>query len=119
MNAQQFDKAGDLLRHIAEGIAGAKRPAYTHDDVDVLRNFKEGALVCATSPLQYATGHVHKHLSTIVSYGKNPATHQAEPIETRFGDLLNYIFLMWGLYIDGLSAEEKQSLITKYGRTSE
>lgn len=109
-------KAG--LFALADKIEQAKRPGYTQANVDVLRNFKESAERVGITALQAWAVHFEKHVSAIMSRAMNPAIAQAEAIEGRFVDALNYLVL--GIAI--ISEEEPrvaQSLISQLPQLSE
>jgi hypothetical protein len=47
----------------------------------------------------------HKHIQSILSHATNLNMHQAEPIESRYCDAINYLFLGFALHIDNLKKE--------------
>lgn len=79
----------NLLIMKGEEYAGTK---------DRLSNFKRGAELTGTTPLQTALIYASKHYDSICTYiRKDAAGFQqvlSEPIEGRFDDLINYCILM-------------------------
>ena len=68
---------------------------------DRLANFKRGANLTGTTPLQCCFIYMSKHYDALSTYIKKDASgfdqHLSEPIEGRIDDLINYCFLMKGL----------------------
>lgn len=93
MNAETFEHTKKGLLDLAEAIATAKRPGYTHADLDVLRNFKQTAELLGITPMQVWGTFAMKHVSAILSHAKDPNIPQAEAIVGRYADLVNYLTL--------------------------
>ena len=68
---------------------------------DRLANFKRGAELTGTTPLQCCFIYMSKHYDSLSTFIKKDAAgfdqHLSEPIEGRLDDLINYCFLMKGL----------------------
>ena len=71
---------------------------------DRLANFKRGANLTGTTPLQTALIYASKHYDSICTYIRKEASGTpqilSEPIEGRFDDLINYCILMKALVIE-------------------
>ena len=76
LNGDSYEKCVQELELLAKTIEDSKRPGYTQANGDVLSNFRKAA---------------------IMSYAKDPSIPQAEDIEGRFADAMNYLKL--GFYI--------------------
>lgn len=111
MTAEQFEKLKAFLHKNAEGIATAKRPGYTQGNGDVLRNFKRVAeAIPNTCPDcgyhgtlnagQALSVYFLKHVDATVSALSSPDLPQAESLEGRFSDILNYADLGFALYAE-------------------
>lgn len=72
----------------------AKRPAYVQGNPDVLHNFKTNADRMGITPLQCIGIYWGKHVDAITSYLKDPNIKQAEAIEGRLADCINYLKLI-------------------------
>jgi len=89
----------DYERHVYElldlayRIEEAKRPGYTQDCDDVAVNFKKAAEMTGTTPLQTWGVYFYKHVAAILSYAKDPNIPQAEDLDGRFADAINYLKL--------------------------
>ena len=93
MKLEDYTVTSDKLLALANEIEAAKRPAYTGDNTDVLHNFKEVAVRLGLKPIEVWGVYFLKHIDAITSYVKDQEIPQAEPIETRFADALNYLKL--------------------------
>lgn len=96
----------DDLYDAAAKIRSAKEPEYTMESVDILNNFKQSALRAGVSPMQVWSIFFDKQLTSIQSHIKNPKLAQAEPLDSRWADLYNYLLLGFALYKE--CAEQKQ-----------
>ena len=71
---------------------------------DRLANFKRGAQLTGTTPLQTALIYASKHYDSICTYIRKESTGEiqklSEPIEGRFDDLINYCILMKAIVIE-------------------
>ena len=105
MNTEEFVKSCKELDSIASHIAEAKRPAYSQNEgTDITANFKRGAEAAGIEPLQAWLVHFEKQYSGIATYIRTG--QQSEPIESRFADVLNYLYLGFSLLKDSKSAEQ-------------
>ena len=98
MTQEQFNEAYDTLYNHAMSIREAKQPEYTLENVDILNNFKESAKRAGVTPLQVWSIFFDKQLSSVQAHIKNPHLTQAEPLESRFADLYNYLLLGYCLF---------------------
>ena len=104
MDMKTYLSVSEILHSVATGIANAKRPAYTIGSDDVLRNFKSVAERIGVTPMQVWAVYFLKHIDAISALAKSEAIPQAEAIEGRFADALNYLDLGYALY------KEKQNI---------
>lgn len=88
----------DDLYDAAAQIRSAKQPEYTMESVDILNNFKQSAKRAGVSPMQVWSIFFDKQLTSIQSHIKNPNLVQAEPLDSRWADLYNYLLLGFALY---------------------
>jgi hypothetical protein len=98
MTQEQFNEAFVTLYNQALSIREAKQPEYTLENVDVLNNFKESAKRAGVTPLQVWSIFFDKQLSSIQAHIKNPDLPKAEPLDSRFADLYNYLLLGYCLF---------------------
>jgi|13_taG_2_1085334.scaffolds.fasta_scaffold26793_3 hypothetical protein len=91
--AEGYDKSVRELLDLAYEIETAKRPGYTLDSPDVLANFKKAAEMTGCTPMQAWGAYFYKHVAAILSYAKDPNIEQAEPLDGRFADAINYLKL--------------------------
>ncbi len=91
MNKEEFDAISEELNNLAENIAKNKRKCYTGGSGDQLANFKRIAERTGQTPLQVWSVYLNKQVDSINSYVKDGS--ESEPIETRFADTLNYLYL--------------------------
>jgi hypothetical protein len=119
MTAKQFEQLKEHLHNLANGIANAKRPGYTQGNADVLRNFKRvaGAVpnecpACGhgftLNPGQVWAVYLLKHVDAVVSGAGRPGLPQAEPLDGRFADLLNYADLGFGIVVEQAVEQSEQ-----------
>lgn len=95
---EQYKKHSDELMELMENIENSKAPAYTGDDGDVHANFKLAAEWLGISPMQAIGLYLVKHISSIMSYAKDPSIEQGEKMQGRFADAMNYLKLMHSMY---------------------
>ena len=98
MTQEQFNEAYDTLYNHAMSIREAKQPEYTMQNIDVLNNFKQSAIRAGIHPMQVWSIFFDKQLTSIQSHIKNPNLVQAEPLDSRWADLYNYLLLGFALY---------------------
>ena len=84
----------DLL-DTASSLMAAKGRDYRAGDPDLLANFKREAVRAGVTPLQVWLIYINKHHSAICSYVRSGGQNESEPIEGRFADMLNYLYLGW------------------------
>lgn len=97
MDIKMYQGFAWQLLELAEKIESSKRPAYTLDNVDVLHNFKGVAERLGLTPLQVWGVYFLKHIDAITSYAKSDTIPQAEPLDGRFADAINYLKLGYAL----------------------
>ena len=90
----------DKLLSLAKKIEDEKRPAYTNNSTDVLHNFKSNAVKIGINSRQAWANMWLKHVDAISSWAANPSTPQAEELEGRFADLINYTKLGYAIYCE-------------------
>ena len=78
----------------------AKQQEYTNKNSDVLNNFKQTSKIIGIEPMQVWAVFFNKHIQAILTHSGDPNMHQAEPIESRYCDAINYLFLGFSLIID-------------------
>lgn len=104
MNRSEFSQLVDQTVSSCKGLLNLKGGEYA-SDVDVLANFKRGAANNGVTPGQVALVFLGKHLDAIHTYVRNDAkgAHQilSEPIEGRFHDAINYLFLLLAVLEEG------------------
>lgn len=104
MNKKEFDAVTQELDNMAEGIAKNKRKCYTGGSEDQLANFKRIAERTGQTPLQVWSVYLNKQVDSINSYVKDGS--ESEPIETRFADTLNYLYLGMALIKEAKEMEK-------------
>lgn len=98
---QDYDGIAASLLATAHAIETAKRPGYTIGSADVLANFKRVAERTGMTPLQVWAVYFLKHVDAITTGACKPELPQAEALEGRFADAVNYLKLGWGLINEG------------------
>lgn len=88
----------DMLEY-AEDVAKTKRVEYTGASEDILTNFKRIAKRLGLSPLQVWAVYFNKHVDSVNTFIKG-TDEISEPMESRFADMLNYLFLGMALIIE-------------------
>ena len=96
--ATGYERSKQDLLKLAEEIEESKSPAYTQDDNDVLYNFKQAAKMNGITSKQAWGVHLYKHISALLSYAKDPEIEQAEELDERFADAINYLKLGYYMY---------------------
>jgi hypothetical protein len=111
LTQKDYDSLSEKLIGLASSIENAKRPEYTNNSVDVLRNFKQCGVEAGVSAEQAWIVYAKKHWDAIRTNMMNPNQNLSEPIEGRFADLINYLKLGYALYIERQNAalEGKQN----------
>lgn len=98
MIQEEFNAIVSILRVEAQDIRGKKQPEYTLENTDILNNFKQSAIRAGVDPMQVWSIFFDKQLSSIQAHIKNPNLKQAEPLDSRWHDLYNYLLLGFALY---------------------
>lgn len=97
MNQADFQEiVNDTIKSTA-ALLVAKGEEYAGTS-DRLANFKRGALLTGTTPLQVAFIYASKHYDSLSTYVRKDSAcfkqFLSEPIEGRLDDLINYCILM-------------------------
>jgi len=108
MNQSDFNLHCQNLIDEAEKIRNAKQPEYTKLSADVLANFKNSGKNLDVPALYVWSIFMDKQLSSVQAHIKNPNLERAEPIESRYADLYNYVLLGYALFKE---LEDKDSII--------
>lgn len=98
MIQEEFNAIVSILRVEAQDIRRLKQPEYTLENADILNNFKQSAIRAGVDPMQVWSIFFDKQLSSIQAHIKNPNLKQAEPLDSRWHDLYNYLLLGFALY---------------------
>lgn len=96
MFLERYVESKQALAQLAQQIELAKRPEYTGHSNDVLFNFKSIALRLKISPLKVWGVYFLKHIDAIISQTEENI-EASEPLEERFADALNYLYLGYAL----------------------
>ena len=114
MTQKEFQETRRYILDKAQDIMDAKQPEYTNKSIDVLHNFKSTAESIGITPMEVWAVFFNKHIQAILSHAGDPNMHQAEPIDSRYSDALNYLFLGFALHIDNMKKQhEDLNLIYK------
>jgi len=109
MDNKEFTALVDQTVRDTSALLISKGQEYA-GSTDRLANFKRGASLTGTTPLQCCFIYMSKHYDSLSTYIKKDAAgfdqHLSEPIEGRINDLINYLFLMKGLIQE--STQDKQ-----------
>lgn len=98
MIQEEFNAIVSILRVEAQDVRRLKQPEYTLENTDILNNFKQSAIRAGVDPMQVWSIFFDKQLSSIQAHIKNPDLVQAEPLDSRWADLYNYLLLGFALY---------------------
>jgi len=109
MNQKEFQETKKYILEKAQDIMDAKQPEYTNKSIDVLNNFKQTAKSIGIQPMEVWAVFFNKHIQAILSHSGDPNMHHAEPIDSRYADALNYLFLGFSLLID---VNDKKDIIS-------
>ena len=94
---QTFADAREKILEICKNIMKQKQPEYTNGDDDILYNFKQIADVMKVPAEQVWATYFFKHVQAIMSHASQPDLVPAEPLQSRFADAINYLFLGYAL----------------------
>ena len=100
MNQKEFQETKKYILEKALDIMDAKQPEYTNKSIDVLNNFKQTAKSIGIQPMEVWAVFFNKHIQAILSHAGDPNMHQAEPIDSRYADALNYLFLGFAMLVE-------------------
>ena len=100
MNQKEFIETRQYILDKAQDIMDAKQPEYTNKSIDVLNNFKLTAKSIGIQPMEVWAVFFNKHIQAILSHAGDPNMHQAEPIDSRYADALNYLFLGFAMLVE-------------------
>ena len=98
MTTEKFNKLIQDLDILARTTMNHKGPEYTNGNTDVLHNFKSTAQKAGVDPLPVWYIFFDKQCSSVAAHVKTDNLTQAEPIETRFADIINYCRLGLALF---------------------
>ena len=103
MNQKEFSIVVDNTIKSTAHLLVVKGEEYAGSS-DRLANFKRGAQLTGTTPLQTALIYASKHYDSICTYIRKESTGTkqvlSEPIEGRFDDLINYCILMKAIVLE-------------------
>ncbi len=100
MNKKEYKETREYILNKAQDIMDAKQPEYTNKSIDVLNNFKTTAESIGIKPMEVWAVFFNKHIQAILTHAGNPNMKQAEPIDSRYADAINYLFLGFSLLVD-------------------
>jgi len=106
MNQKEFQETRNYILEKAQDIMDAKQPEYTNKSIDVLKNFKSTAKSIGIQPMEVWAVFFNKHIQAILSHSGDPNMHQAEPIDSRYADALNYLFLGFAMLVDDANKKD-------------
>ena len=114
MDHKKFNEIRKYILDNCQEIMNAKQPEYTNRNADVLHNFKTTAENLGLRPQEVWAVFFYKHVQAILSHANNPDMHAAEPIESRYADAINYLFLGFAMHIETMHKKhEDLSIIYK------
>ena len=97
MDLKRYEELSQGIISKANEIENKKRPAYIVGSPDVLANFKNVGKRLGITPSEALGVYFLKHIDAITSLLRDPGIPQAEEIEGRFADAINYLKLAWAL----------------------
>ena len=103
MRQEEFNKCCQDLHDLRRAEQNAKQAAYTHHSEDVLANFKIISITSGMTPLQVLNVYKAKHDIALSTYINTQL--EAEPVETRIADLMNYLELAYALICEIKAAQ--------------
>ena len=98
MKTDKFNKIVHELDTHAQETMNKKGPEYTIQDDDVLNNFKSTAKKLGVDPLVVWYAYSDKQVSSVAAHVSNHDLNKAEPMISRFGDIINYAKLGFALF---------------------
>ena len=106
MTQKEFIETKKYILEKALDIMNAKQPEYTNKSIDVLHNFKSTAESIGITPMEVWAVFFYKHIQAILSHAGDPHMHQAESIDSRYADALNYLFLGFAMLVEDSSKKD-------------
>ena len=98
---------GTLDAHAIETME-KKGPEYQTGNEDVLNNFKSTADKLGVDPLVIWYAYFDKQCCSIAAHVKDDKLQQAEPMISRFGDVVNYAKLGYALFHERHEIQKKK-----------
>ena len=100
MEGIEFNALVHELDSYAQKTMNKKGPEYTIQDTDVLNNFKSTAKKLGVDPLVVWYAYFDKQVSSVAAHVANHDLNKAEPMISRFGDIINYAKLGYALFVE-------------------
>ncbi len=107
MTQKEFEKIVEELDKLSKNEMLKKRPEYTLSDSDILANFKNTAERLGISELKVFGTFLDKQVSSVFSHISNANLPEAEKIESRFADIINYSYLGLALFRERKGKQKK------------
>ena len=98
MTSIEFNALVNELYSHAVQTMNKKGPEYTTGHEDVLNNFKSTAKKLSVDPLVIWYAYFDKQVSSVAAHVSNEDLNKAEPMISRFGDIINYAKLGYALF---------------------
>ena len=98
MTQKEFNKLSKALDFMCKDIMKSKGPEYTQENRDMLANFKNTAERLNTTERKIWGPYFDKQISSIYAHLNNANLKEAESIESRFADIINYCHLGLALF---------------------
>ena len=98
MTSLEFNALVNELDSHAQQTMNKKGPEYTTGHEDVLNNFKSTAKKLGVDPLVIWYAYFDKQVSSVAAHVSNEDLNKAEPMISRFGDIINYAKLGYALF---------------------
>ena len=100
MTSIEFNELVNKLDLYAHKTMNKKGPEYTTGNEDVLNNFKSTAKKLGVDPLVVWYAYFDKQVSSVAAHVSNHDLNKAEPMISRFGDIINYAKLGYALFVE-------------------
>ena len=101
MKTDKFNAIVHELDSYAQETMNKKGPEYTMQDKDVLNNFKSTAKKLGVDPLVIWYAYFDKQVSSVAAHVSNEDLNKAEPMISRFGEIINLANLGYALVVEG------------------
>ena len=98
MKSVKFNTIVGTLDAHAIDTMNKKGPEYQTGNEDVLSNFKSTAEKLGVDPLVVWYAYFDKQVSSVAAHVSNHDLNKAEPMISRFGDIINYAYLGYALF---------------------